>query len=275
MRSEDIARYVAGLEEEVERLSAAQPALPDVGPVTHGSSGFLRLDGANWDDDTAVEYRHLAACYLALAAFKDAEAAAADTTPDTSRVTFGTRHEGTGMVLLQHDDSPAAWGMYEHETAEYHRGVATEQTREDGQRVAHAALAEVREALNTAEAAGVDVGAVAHHAYCPPGDGAARTDLQSRVREYLAREVQALVDQGLRGDELNARVPYEVRDHRAPVEADTTPDDEVEEIARIIHQEVSGIPWDAMAEEGHARRRAAARAVIVHRAARTSQEANQ
>jgi hypothetical protein len=131
VKSEDIARYVAGLEKEVERigeeivlrsaygdtsisyirelerevtdlkrqrdeLRAAQTALPDVGPVTRGSSGFLRLDGANWDDDTAEEYRHLASCYLALAAHKDAEAAAADTTPDDEefdaidRALFGT-----------------------------------------------------------------------------------------------------------------------------------------------------------------------------------------
>jgi hypothetical protein len=142
--------------------------------------------------------------------------------PDTSRVTFGRRHEGTGMVLLQHADlSGETWGDRDHETVECHRHWATRPGFVG--RAAHAALAEVREALNTAEVAGVDVrnSGVWCGTYSTHVTDASWDTVAARAQRHLAREVQALVDQGLRGDDLNARVPYEVRDHRAPVEADT------------------------------------------------------
>jgi hypothetical protein len=146
--------------------------------------------------------------------------------PDTSRVSFGTRHEGTRMVLLQHDHTPSSlWGMDAFIDAQFHRGRANDPNRLPSSRAAHAALAEVREALNTAEAAGVDVqvGGLWCHGYAPMDDEPTES-ADARACRFLAREVQALVERDLRGGELNGWVPYLVRDHRAPVQANTDPD---------------------------------------------------
>jgi len=250
---------------EVERLRAAQPALPDVGHVTRDEDGTIQVDGYDFVDcdlphDSGL-IRAAAARTLAVAAFLDAEAAAADTTPDkkclcdypagaaygaepssvywcpqhgpdededtapdTSRVTFGARHEGTGMVLLRHADlGHSSWGLHELHTADWHRQMVHHRNIAHP---AHAALAEVREALNTAERTGVSVwrsgDVTCEDSGVLPDDAEEEADY--RACRFLAREVQAFVDQGLRGDDLSARVPYEVRDHRTPVEADTTPD---------------------------------------------------
>ena len=208
----------AGLQAETEAhvqerkaLRAAQQ-LPDVGPIsTIGRDSGYEVDGMVVWASTGEAARKWAARYLAVADRLDAEAAAVDTTPDTSRVTFGARHKGTGMVRIHHADMRNAWwGAHPREGYAYHRSFTSP---------AHAALAEVREALNTAEAVGVDV----HDTYSMCGTSFSGDDSTGfvatwRARRHLAREVQALVDQGLRGDDLNARVPYTVRDHRAPVD---------------------------------------------------------
>lgn len=271
MKSEDIARYVAGLEDEVERLCAesrdvtrqlhevtvraenaeqdaraALPALPDVGPDTRdenggfdcGTSHIYKQTEADAVRRYASDALRAAAEYTAIADAKDSEAAtAADTTPDTSRVTFGARHEGTGMVLLRHADSNFEWGSSSCEGYAWHRDIALSSDYSDWNLAAHAALAEVREALDTAEAAGVDVmddepRVLAGGAVAAPDAGMGIITLSLRARRYLAREVQALVDQGLRGDDFKTAVPYEVTDHRAPIEAaDTSRDYEDTESA--------------------------------------------
>lgn len=244
LHQEQTARERDALMATVERLRAA-PQLPDVGPVTRRSkwgSGDLEVDGVTaTSENGAASYREgaektlrLAARQFAVAAFLEAEAA--DPTPDTSRVTFGARHEGMGMVLLQHADLVGSWGDAGRESLAYHRDIASRGGEGSTIRAAHAALGEVREALNTAEADGVDVdedgfvwSSTTTSSGRLPDDPSSKPKF--RANRYLAREVQALVDQGLRGDDLNARLPYAVRDHRVLVEA-AAPDND-DEFARL------------------------------------------
>jgi len=256
------------LRAEVERLRAAQPVdLPDVGPVTRRwPDGFT--DGLTDVVPNLVDSYGAAGVKEAIDAYLHAETQAAESlVPDTSRVSFGARHEDTGMVLLHHADlTHETWGWRPQQDASWHRKAASVSVRDRA--VAHAALAEVREALNTAEQAGVDVedngyiwasGSLAHR-----DDPTHEPEI--RARRYLAREVQALVDQGLRGDALNAAVPYEVRDHRAP-EPET--DQQLTALAQVIGDEPTA--RNVMAFFG----RTKVAEFLTARAARGGQEENQ
>ena len=77
MKSEDIARYVAGLEEEVKRLQAAQQR-PHVGPVTRIGVDRVEVDGLTMVPNGAHAARRHAAQYLAVAAYLDTQDAERD-----------------------------------------------------------------------------------------------------------------------------------------------------------------------------------------------------